>query len=215
MNLVEKESLADWLRKKAGPILGLVVVVAIVGSLAYLYFKYPGVLDRLKGYGYLGAFIISVILNASVILPISNMAVIISLGATLPSPVLVGLAGGLGAGIGELTGYLAGRSGRSLLTKSELYNRVERWVKKWGWIAVFILSVFPFAFDVVGIIAGALRMPLWRFFLACWLGRTISYVVVAKVASISWPVVVALVVVVLLGMLIIAGLKMRKRFFSP
>jgi uncharacterized membrane protein YdjX (TVP38/TMEM64 family) len=60
-----------------------------------------------------------------------------------------------------------------------MYQRVEGWVKKWGWIMVFILSIIPFAFDVVGIIAGAMRMPLWKFFIACWLGRTIFYIAVA------------------------------------
>ncbi|MCJ7605314.1 MAG: VTT domain-containing protein, partial [Dehalococcoidales bacterium] len=53
-----------------------------------------------------------------------------------------------------------------------------------GWVAIFFLSVFPFVFDVVGIIAGALRMPLWRFVLACWAGRTISYVTAAYLGSI-------------------------------
>jgi membrane protein YqaA with SNARE-associated domain len=103
----------------------------------------------------------------------------------LPSPYIVGLAGGIGAGIGEMTGYIVGRSGRDLLAKNKIYNRVEGWVKRWGWIAIFLMSIFPFLFDVVGIIAGAMRMPLWKFFLACWLGRTIVYVFVAYMASLG------------------------------
>jgi membrane protein YqaA with SNARE-associated domain len=104
------------------------------------------------------------------------MLVMMAIGAAMPMPWLVGITGGIGAAIGEMTGYLAGRSGRGLLAKSKVYARVEGWVKKWGWLAVFILAIFPFAFDVVGIIAGALRMPVWRFFLACWVGRTVLYV---------------------------------------
>ena len=82
-----------------------------------------------------------------------------------------------------MTGYVAGRSGRDLLAKNKIYQRVEGWVKRWGWIAVFLLSIFPLVFDVVGIIAGAMRMPVWKFFLATWLGRTITYVTVAYLAS--------------------------------
>ena len=110
------------------------------------------------------------------------MAIIASMGGVLPSPLLVGIIGGIGAGVGEMTAYIAGRSGRQLLAKSSIYTRVERWVKRWGWIAIFILSIFPLIFDVVGIIAGAMRMPWWRFFLACWAGRTVSYVTVAYLA---------------------------------
>jgi uncharacterized membrane protein YdjX (TVP38/TMEM64 family) len=172
-----------WLRKRLVPLAGLLVALAIIIAVGWLYFKYPGFFENLKTYGYLGAFVISIILNATVIIPVSNMAIISSLGGVLPLPYVVGLAGGIGAAIGEMTGYIAGRSGRGLLSKSNVYNRVEGWVKKRGWIAVFILSIFPIVFDIVGIIAGALRMPIWRFFLAVWLGRTIIYIVAAYVGD--------------------------------
>jgi membrane protein YqaA with SNARE-associated domain len=175
----------NWLRQKMLPLSGLFVAVAIMAGIVLFYCQYPNVFRELRAYGYLGAFIISVILNGTIILPVSNIAIIITLGATLPTPLFVGLAGGLGASIGELTGYVAGRSGRGLLAKSNFYHRVENWVHRWGWIAVFLLSVFPAVFDVVGIISGALRMPLWKFFLACWLGRTLSYTIVAYLASLG------------------------------
>lgn len=175
-----------WLRKHLLPLVGLLVAIGIMVGIVYLYWLNPDIFRELRAYGYLGAFVISVILNATIILPVSNMAIMMGLGATLPSPLIVGLAGGLGAAIGEMTGYIAGRSGRGLLKKSKVYNRVEGWVKRWGWIAVFIMSIFPFVFDIVGIIAGALRMPFWRFFLACWVGRMISYVFMTYMASLGF-----------------------------
>lgn len=178
-----------WIRRHILSLVGLLVAIGIMVGIVYLYWQNPDIFRELRAYGYLGAFVISVILNATIILPVSNMTIMMTLGATLPSPVIVGLAGGFGAAIGELTGYIAGRSGRGLLTKSKVYNRVEGWVKRWGWIAVFIMSIFPFVFDIVGIIAGALRMPLWRFFVACWLGRTISYVFMTYMASLGFKAI--------------------------
>jgi membrane protein YqaA with SNARE-associated domain len=178
-----------WLRKRLVPLAGLLLAIAIMVGIVCFYFQNPDIFRELRAYGYLGAFVISVILNATILLPVSNMAIIMTLGATLPSPVIVGVLGGLGAAIGELTGYIAGRSGRGLLAKISVYNRVEGWVKRWGWIAVFVLSIFPFVFDIVGIIAGALRMPLWKFFVACWLGRTISYVFMAYMASLGFKAI--------------------------
>lgn len=174
-----------WFKKRLIPLAGLLGALAIIITVGCLYLRYPDIFkdpDIFRGVEqlrYFGVFVISVVLNATVIVPVSNMTIIGSMGAILSLPWLVGLAGGIGAAIGEMTGYVAGRSGRDLLAKNKFYNRVEGWVKSKGWIAVFILSIFPFVFDVVGIIAGALRMPLWKFFVACWLGRTISYVVVA------------------------------------
>jgi membrane protein YqaA with SNARE-associated domain len=181
----DKKGMWGWLKKRLIPLSGLLLALAVIGVVSYLYLRDPDFFKNLQGYGYFGAFVISVLLNATIIIPVSNMAIIFSLGAALPSPLFVGLAGGIGAGIGEMTGYIAGRSGRDLLAKSKMYNRVEGWVKRWGWIAVFVLSIFPLFFDVVGIIAGAMRMPVWKFFLACWLGRTISYVTVAYLASVG------------------------------
>jgi len=183
--------LLGWLKDKIIPLAGLVVAVAIMGVIVYVYWRNPELFEELEAYGYLGAFVISIVLNATIILPVSNMAIMMALGATMPVPTIVGVTGGLGAAIGEMTGYIAGRSGRGLLAKSNIYNRVEGWVRRWGWIAVFVLSVFPFVFDIVGIIAGALRMPLWKFFIACWLGRTISYVFMVNLAyfglkSVPW-----------------------------
>jgi len=177
--------LTGWIRKHYLPLVGLLATLAIIAIVSIIYIKNPNIFKQLEAYGYGGVFVISVFLNATIILPVSNMTIIMAMGATLPSPLIVGLVGGIGAGIGELTGYLGGRSGRGVLSKTNMYNRVEKWVKRWGWIAIFVLSIFPFFFDIAGIIAGAMRMPVWKFFLACWLGRTITYVTVAYLASLG------------------------------
>lgn len=178
-----------WLRGKIIPLVSLLLVIAIVVCIVYFYWRNPGIFKELKAYGYLGAFIISIILNATIILPVSNMAIMMSLGATLPLPFVVGLVGGFGAAIGELTGYVAGRSGRGLLARSHMYGRIEGWVMRWGWLAIFVFSVVPFVFDLVGIAAGALRLPLWKFFIPCWLGRTVLYVFMVTMAALGLKII--------------------------
>jgi membrane protein YqaA with SNARE-associated domain len=166
----------DRLKKKIFPLLALLLVVAITVGIFFFYKSYPDRIDQLKGYGYLGVFLISLTFNATLILPAGNILVLSVLGAILPSAVLVGLAGGLGAAIGEITGYMAGYSGRGLAQRSRLYHRVEGWMRRWGIMAIFIMSALPFVFDLAGIAAGVLRFPFWKFFLTCWLGRTLLYV---------------------------------------
>jgi uncharacterized membrane protein YdjX (TVP38/TMEM64 family) len=173
-----------WLKKSLVPLAGLLGALVIFVTVGWLYLRYPEFFENLKGYGYLGVFVISLILNATVIIPVSAMAVISSLGGALPSPFLVGVVGGIGAAVGEMTGYVAGRAGRDLLAKNKIYIRVERWVHRWGMVAVFVLSIFPFLFDIVGIIAGATRMPVWKFFIACLFGRMILYISVAYIGSV-------------------------------
>jgi len=183
---------SSWVKTRLLPILMLVFIVGIVIGVFVTYKNNPNMIEDLKGYGYLGAFLISVILNASIVLPVGNFVVMAALGATLPSATIVGLVGGFGAAIGEMTGYMAGYSGQALVStkNNKLYLKVEKWLSRWGAPAIFLFSVFPFAFDVVGCIAGALRYPTWKFFIACWLGRTLLYIAVAWAGALGWDALI-------------------------
>jgi len=174
------------LRKKLLPLLALLIVIAITVGIFYFYQRFPDRVEELKAYGYLGVFLISLTFNATVILPAGSIIMIAALGAILPLPIVVGLAGGAGAAIGEITGYMAGYSGRVIAKRSQMYNRVEGWVRRWGALAIFAFSIVPFVFDLVGIAAGILRFPFWKFFLLCWLGRTLLYIFAAFAGTYGW-----------------------------
>ena len=176
----------DWLQKKLLPPLALLLVIAITVGIFYFYKSYPGRIDQLKGYGYLGAFIISLTFNATLILPTGNFLILSVLGAVLPSAIVVGLVGGAGAAIGEITGYMAGYSGRGLAKRSKMYNRVESWMRRWGAPTIFTMSAVPFIFDLAGISAGVLHFPFWKFLLLCWLGRTLLYIGIALAGAWGW-----------------------------
>jgi uncharacterized membrane protein YdjX (TVP38/TMEM64 family) len=139
-------------------------------------------LTDVQEYGYLGAFIISVMSAATIIVYVPGVPVIFTLGGVLPYPIFVGLAGGFGEAIGELTAYYAGWSGRNILKGrfTRVYNRIERWIRTRGYLTVFLSSaVFNPVFDIIGMTAGAMRFPVWKFFLLCWAGKTIKSTAVA------------------------------------
>ena len=53
-------------------------------------------------------------------------------------------------------------------------------MKRYGMWAVFGLAVIPNPlFDIVGIVSGVLRIPVWRFFFACWAGNVIKATAIA------------------------------------
>ncbi|MBA7474937.1 hypothetical protein ES707_10299 [subsurface metagenome] len=194
MNLIADNDRPSGVKKgikgKLIPLLILILVIAIWVGIFYLYQHYPDRFNELKAYGYLGSFLLSLLFNATVILPMGAIGIVFALGA-VPSltPVLVGLAGGIGAAIGEITGYMAGYSGRGIAQRSKRYSQVEGWVRRWGALAIFIFSVVPFAFDLAGISAGVLRFPFWKFFLLCWAGRTILYIAAALSGALGWEAI--------------------------
>ncbi len=182
----------ERLKRRFIPLLILLLVIAITIAI----FFYREKIADLGRYGYLGDFLISLVCNATVIIPIPSITMLFAHGAILyPTvgligPVTIGLAGGVGGAIGEITGYMAGYSGRGALGNNRLYARLVDWVRKWGVIAIFIFTIVPFfPFDLVGIAAGVLRFPFWKFLLVCWLGRTILYIVTALLGAWGWEVV--------------------------
>jgi len=181
-----------WVKRRLIPILTVVFVVAITVGIYLVYGRHPERLAELKSYVYWGAFLISVIGNATIILPGAVLLILSQIGIYLYSdtgsvgPIVVGLVGGAGAAIGEITGYLVGYSGRGVAERSQIYRRLVGWVKRWGAPAIFVFSVVPLVFDLVGIAAGILRVPFWKFMLACWLGRTLLYVIIVLAAAWGW-----------------------------
>lgn len=136
-------------------------------------------IKRLGNYGYIGVFGLTLLASASIVMPSPALGVAALAGKTL-NPWLVGLAGGIAAGLGEVTGYMAGLSGSPLVERSRFYPRVERWVRRWGGLTIFVLAFIPGpVLDLAGIAAGTMRMPLRRFLLACLAGKIIRFTLVA------------------------------------
>jgi membrane protein YqaA with SNARE-associated domain len=161
-------------------ILALALVLGL--SLAILLIPQDQ-LEALKDYGYPGIFLLSLAANATIIVPAPAILVVFAMGAHL-SPVWLGLAAGSGAAIGELSGYLAGYSGQAIIADRPTYERLAAWMQRYGNLTVFLLALIPNPiFDLGGIAAGALRMPVWRFLFFCWLGKVPRMMAVAWVGA--------------------------------
>jgi membrane protein DedA with SNARE-associated domain len=145
----------------------------------YLISRYQGEIEELKGYGYLGAFLIGFLGNATVILPAPSLAFTAALGGFL-NPILVGVAVGAGEALGEMTGYLAGVSGNVVLENNSHYQAVRRSMQRHGAWVFFVLAAIPNPFfDIAGIAAGAVRFPVWLFLISAWAGQTLKAILLA------------------------------------
>ena len=82
--------------------------------------------------------------------------------------------------VGELTGYFLGYTGRNILSRGHLYQRLETWMRRRGWLLLFLVSLTPNPiFDVVGVAAGALRYPLLGFLSVVWVGKVMKFLIFA------------------------------------
>jgi membrane protein DedA with SNARE-associated domain len=147
--------------------------------------------ERFATFGYSGVFLANLASTATVFIPVPGLtaigqALILQQGDIL-NPVLVGLLGGTGMALGEVTAYVAGTVGSGVVQDENikapkrvrrLVETVVHWVDwlmdHYGFATLLVLSAIPNpTFELAGITAGASRMNFWRFMIAVLIGKNI------------------------------------------
>ncbi len=164
----------------------LVCLLVISFGLAYLFQKLLApikpVLGKFAWLAYLGAFGIQLLSNLTIVAPVPIASAIMISIATEWNPFMVALAASLGGALGELSGYFAGYLGEKLAVDESTpgYSRIRGWMNRWGPWAIAFLAFQPvLPFDIGGLIAGAARMPVWKFLPALFLGKFPKYLILS------------------------------------
>jgi membrane protein YqaA with SNARE-associated domain len=180
-------SLTPAQRLNLARLLALVVVVAI----SVYIFSIRDQAEELARYGYPGIFLLSILANATVLLPAPGVLFVFAMGAVF-NPFAVALAAGAGAALGELSGYLAGFSGQAVVERTAIYERLLNWMqrnRRLAYLLILLLAAIPNPlFDLAGFSAGTLKMPIIPFLLVCLIGKIIKMLLFAYAgaSSIRW-----------------------------
>ena len=175
----DRSSPRPWVKK----LKNLAVVIVIIGISAVIII-FQQQLRSLERFGYFGIFLISLLMNTTLVMPLPTGILTSAMGGVY-NPFLVGLFAGTGAAIGEMSGYFLGRSGRGVILSKENESKVELQMKRYGDLAIVLLAFIPNpAFDIVGMVAGGLKIPWYRFLLWCWVGKTLKMLVFALGGSV-------------------------------
>ncbi len=125
-------------------------------------------------------FGILLVLNASV-LPLPFGVSLMIVAASHWNPILVALAGSLGASLGEFSSYFFGRLGKRVAIHENTpgYQLIHNWIMRYGMWAIAFLSFQPvFPFEIGGFIAGVAKMPVTQFLPAIWIGKFPKYLII-------------------------------------
>lgn len=119
---------------------------------------------------YLGVFLVCFIANSTVLLPAPSILVVLQYSMIL-NPVVVAICGALGASLGEMVGFMTGVHGRHFVS-GKLIRKIEDHFPSHPYIFVLVFSALPLPlFDVVGMMAGAIRLNKFKFYLICLAGK--------------------------------------------
>ncbi len=160
--------------------LGIFGIAATLVMAAAVVYYWEWVHD-LGAYGYVGAFLISILGGATIIVPVPMLAVIFALGRVMEYTWLVGIANGLGETVGALIIYMTGYGGGSAIysrTHGRLntaYVKMMGLMERRGWLILFVLAAIlnPF-FYPAALAAGALRFGAKRYILITCVGKIIK-----------------------------------------
>jgi membrane protein YqaA with SNARE-associated domain len=171
-----------------GRLLTLVFAVGLSFGIIWLTTRYQQEIQGWGEAGLLGLFVVSIVGNATLIIPAPVFVVACAAGMVY-GPVQVGVVAAAGAALGELTGYLAGYGGQAIVPQGRFYHWLRGFMQRHGLLTIFLLGAIPNpVFDVGGLIAGVIRMPVLKFLIAAWAGKTIRLGLTAWtcLAGIPW-----------------------------
>lgn len=167
----------DWKLNAAriGVLLGVIAISVFV-------FSIRDQVETLQRFGYPGIFVINLLGSATIVLPAPALGLVIAAsllrntaGELVFNPFWLGAVAGLGATLGEFSGYGAGFSGQGLMERTPLYNKLHDFTKRFGIVTIIVLAIQPLPiFDLAGVAAGSLKMPLHQFFLATLIGKLLK-----------------------------------------
>jgi membrane protein YqaA with SNARE-associated domain len=171
------------------------VTIFLPESTGFLLLVYDWLLQISIALGYPGDFLVPLVGNAIVIVPFPYEGIPFILGgirnpATLDfvfDPTLVGLIAGLGAMIGEMVCYLAGRLGGRLVDEKQT-SGFSAFVKRHSIaapLAVFIVAATPIPDDAVIIPLGAVKYPWWKVVPPLLAGKTVELTAIAWAGRLS------------------------------
>jgi membrane protein DedA with SNARE-associated domain len=130
-------------------------------------------------YGILGVFITSIIFNASVLFPLPADLLVFTAGSLandslLFNPLLIGLAAGFAAALGELVAWAIGWGMHKHVLRKRVGKRYKKAIdafERYGFWGIALFAFAPLPMDVIGLVAGALRYDGAKFFYAALVGK--------------------------------------------
>lgn len=158
-------------------IIGIILTLLMAAAIVVFDEQVRG----MQQYGYIGAFLISILGGATIIIPVPMLAIVFALGGVMPYPWLVAISAALGELVGALTIYMTGHGAGRAISSSKYgriqkaYDRMLDLMERRGALTLFVVTsiVNPF-FYPAAFACGALRFGLKKYIAIVLVGKLIK-----------------------------------------
>jgi membrane protein DedA with SNARE-associated domain len=180
----QKSSRAGIILAVAGVILTILMFVAII-----LLADQVKVMQK---WGYLGAFIISILGGATIIIPVPMLAVVAALASALGTPwevAMLGFSAAAGEVIGALIIYYTGHGAGNAINSpkhsrvQKVFNKMVGFIERRGSWALFAVTfIINPLFYPAAFVCGAIKFRLSKFLIVVTIGKLIKCMTVVYAA---------------------------------
>ena len=154
--------------------------------------------------GYPGTVIVSFFGNATILFPFPYVGLPFVLGGLRNSssgeflfdPWIIGILSGLGAMIGEMSGFYIGMGGGHFI-EDEKMNGFRLFVEQYPRatpLVIWFLAATPIPDDVLIVPLGAARYPWWKVFFPGFFGKTVLLTLIAWAGRIGLDLIASFVI---------------------
>jgi membrane protein YqaA with SNARE-associated domain len=119
--------------------------------------------------GYLGVFIYATFGPVTIIIP--SMSQHYNL-------YMLSAVAALGVVINDTLAYLVGRNADVFISKNKKVLVLEKWVNKYGYFALFAISVLPIPYDFIGLLVGYLDLSFKKYAIPLFVGKFFRFVLI-------------------------------------
>jgi membrane protein DedA with SNARE-associated domain len=165
------------------------IVLTILIFVAIIYFDDQ--ILAMKEWGYVGAFVISILGGSTIIIPVPGLAVMVALASAMQNPMqvaLLGFAGVAGEMIGSVLIYMTGQGAGKAISNNRhgavqrTYDKMLDIIRRRGGWALFAVAAIinPFYYPAA-FACGALRMEIKKYLIISLLGKIIKVMTVVYI----------------------------------
>jgi membrane protein DedA with SNARE-associated domain len=158
------------------------IILTVLMFVAIIYFNDQ--ISKMAEWGYVGAFIISVLGGSTIIVPVPGLAVMVALASAMKDPwqvALLGFSGVAGEMIGAVLIYMTGHGAGNAISHNKhgaiqrTYDKMLDIIRRRGGWALFAVAavINPFYYPAA-FACGALRMEIKKYLIISLLGKIIK-----------------------------------------
>lgn len=166
-----------------------ILIIVDPAVLSPLYSMYQWMKDLALFLGYTGSFLVSLVGNATVLFPFPYIGLPFILGGIQSTPGgpfvfdpwAIGIVSGVGASMGEMTGFLLGYAGGEFIEeeKRSMFRNFALCHPRLTPLVLWLLAATPIPDDVLVIPLGAAKYPWWKVAVPQIIGKSMFLTAIA------------------------------------